>query len=265
MQQCYAYWVMKRQQNRVIPSELEIEHNLNEGLEKNSEANNYLNWIFDLCKPYLGPKILEVGAGKGDFTERFSNNALVTATELSSSSIELLKNRFVDRENIAVTNFDVFSSPTNLFDSIVLINVLEHIESDVCALKSLQNHLRWGGFIIVYVPAHWLLYSKFDNSIGHYRRYSKRELIYIAKQAGFKVEICHYVNPVGALGWFVICKILGKRASGGSSVGVMNQFIIPVMRRVEKLLRPPFGVSVFLVGSKTSNGNSHQGDDQSKD
>jgi SAM-dependent methyltransferase len=250
---------MKRKKNRVIPSNLEIEHNLNEGLEKNSEADNYLDWISDLCKPYLGLKILEVGAGKGDFTERFSKSAHVTATELSISSIDSLKERFDSCANITITRFDIFSSPANLFDSTVLINVLEHIENDVEALKSLRSQIRPGGFILVYVPAHWLLYSKFDNSIGHYRRYSKRELIYIAKQAGFEVQKCHYVNMVGSLGWFVICRIFGKRASGGSSVGFMNQFIIPIMRKVEKLIHPPFGVSVFLVGRKTSDGNSHQG------
>jgi SAM-dependent methyltransferase len=173
---------------------------------------------------------------------------MVVATEVSEGSLQFLRNRFKDNSTVQILEFDIQEPPAQLFDTIVLINVLEHIENDVDALSALSRHLKPNGHLVIYVPAFWLLYSRFDNSIGHYRRYSRRELISVATAAGYKDIKSHYVNSLGAIGWLLICRILKKSASEGASVGVMNRWIIPIVRRVEGKISPPFGISVFYAG-----------------
>jgi hypothetical protein len=70
------------------------------------------------------------------------------------------------------------------------------------------------------------------------------------KQAGFDIVSAKYVNSVGAIGWFLICRVLRRRASEGASVGLMNRMVIPVIRKIESRLSPPFGISVFIVGKR---------------
>jgi SAM-dependent methyltransferase len=242
---------MKRRPNKVVPLQDVADMNMQSGLSLNSDADNYLNWISDLCAPFLGENILEIGAGHGDFTERFSKVGSVVATEVSEGSLEYLRNRFENNRKVQIRKFEIHSTPTQLFDSIVLINVLEHIENDVDALCALSRHLKPNGHLVVYVPAFWLLYSRFDNSIGHYRRYTRRELVDVASRASFHNLNSHYVNSVGAIGWLLICRILRRSASDGASVGVMNRWIIPVVRKFETKISPPFGISVFYAGRYT--------------
>ena len=242
---------MKRRPNKVVPLQGVADLNMQSGLSLNSDADNYLNWIADLCAPFLGENILEIGAGHGDFTERFSKIGSVVATEVSDGSFQFLRSRFENNAKIQIQKFDFKSAPTQLFDSIVLINVLEHIENDVDALRALSRHLKPNGHLIIYVPAFWLLYSRFDNSIGHYRRYSRRELVSVATEASFQHFNSHYVNSLGAIGWLLICRVLRRSASEGVSVGVMNKWIIPVVRKLETKFKPPFGISVIYIGRYT--------------
>ena len=242
---------MKRRPNRVVPSQNIADLNMQSGLSINSDADNYLNWITELCIPFLGEDILEVGAGHGDFTERFSKIGLVVATEVSEGSLQLLRNRFHNNANVQIQKLDIQATPTRLFNTIVLINVLEHIENDVGTLSALSRHLKPNGHLVIYVPAFWLLYSRFDNSIGHYRRYSRRELVHVAGEAGFTDQKSCYVNSLGAIGWLLICRILKKSASESLSVGVMNRWIIPIVRKLETKMPPPFGISVFYAGRRT--------------
>ena len=94
------------------------------------------------------------------------------------------------------------------YESIVMINVLEHLADDRAALQSLGGALTPGGRLVVYVPAFMLLYSKFDREIGHYRRYRRPALSHLFEDTGFRVVESRYVNSIGALGWFVYCRVL---------------------------------------------------------
>lgn len=237
-----------RRPARRVPSSAESDVAMRDGLEQNSDASNYICWIVDLCRPHLGQRILEIGAGKGDFSEHFSKHSHVYVTEISSRSKRELLTRFKDSERVQVAEVDLFSPQQSMkFDSVVMINVLEHIEQDEEVLRGVQRLLNPGGSIVLYVPAHWLLYSRFDNQIGHFRRYTSREVEGILTSAGFRQVSSRYVNSIGAIGWFVVCRVLRRKASEKSSVALMDKVVIPVVRKVESRVRLPFGISVFAT------------------
>jgi 16S rRNA A1518/A1519 N6-dimethyltransferase RsmA/KsgA/DIM1 with predicted DNA glycosylase/AP lyase activity len=106
-----------------IPTDALVDEKLRAGLKQNTGANNYFNWIYELCQPFLGEKILEIGAGIGDMTSCFQKIALVHATELSESSRRDLSDRFQNNPNVLVKSIDIFSPDGETYSSVVLINV----------------------------------------------------------------------------------------------------------------------------------------------
>jgi 2-polyprenyl-3-methyl-5-hydroxy-6-metoxy-1,4-benzoquinol methylase len=226
---------------------------MNSGLTRNSEASNYLGWLADLCEPYLGNDVLELGAGLGDLTERFAApGRTVHATDLSEQFVGVLRERFAGRSNVTVEQLDIVELDTQAaHDTIVMMNVLEHIEDDVATLRALRDALVDGGRLIVYVPAFMLLYSRFDREIGHYRRYRKPELQSKFEAAGLRVIDSRYVNSLAAPGWFVYCRLLGRESSDQATVSACDRIMVPLARKLEDRFHPPFGLSLFIVGERT--------------
>jgi SAM-dependent methyltransferase len=233
--------------DRASFSEADIE--LAETLDSLDEATNYANWIFELLEPYLGAHVLEVGAGHGTFTARLARERTVVATELSPRSIAELRDRFRSRSDVVVLATDVPGAASDgPYDAAVLINVLEHIDDDAAALRELASMLRPGGRLILWVPAFESLYSDFDRRIGHYRRYRLGDLRSKLSTAGFEVAELRYVNSVGAVAWWVFARRLRRNPTSPGSAKLFDRVAVPVVRRLEGKLKPPFGQSVFAVG-----------------
>jgi len=221
------------------------------GLERNADAANYVGWLAELCGPYVGSTCLEIGAGHGDLAALLSEGRHYEASDLSDECLARLEARFAATPNVTVRAVDVAKfSDEEAFDSILLVNVLEHIADDRGAVARLRSGLKPGGRLIVYVPAFELLYSRFDRDLGHHRRYRKRPLRTLLEGEGFKVLDARYVNMLGAFGWFLYCRVLGRDASDQITVNACDRFVVPVLRRVERWVPPPFGLSVLCVGEK---------------
>ena len=220
------------------------------GLEKNASASNYLGWISDLCTPHLGADVLEIGAGHGDLTDLFARGrSRYVATDISDWCLDALHERFPEGSAVEVRalDLDTYDPGDERFDSIVMVNVLEHIEDDGAALRKLHEALRPGGRIVLYVPAYMLLYSKFDQKIGHYRRYTKRNLTELLRASGLRPIDTRYVNSIGAPGWFLWVRVLGRASSDDVTVGACDRIVVPAARVFEDRWAPPFGLSVFAV------------------
>ncbi|MFZ0666362.1 MAG: class I SAM-dependent methyltransferase [Acidimicrobiales bacterium] len=224
-------------------------------LEDLSDAKNYSNWIYDLTAPHLGHRVLEVGAGHGTMTELFIERAeKVVATDVTERCADLLSARFSGDPRVDVMLGKISEAAEHgPFDSAVLINVLEHIEDDDEALAQLSGLLKPGGRLVLWVPAFALLYSDFDRRIGHYRRYQRKNLAAQLMRSGYEVVDIRYVNPIGAVGWFFIAR-LAKRVPNRRVAMIFDRYLVPVVSRIEKKFRPPFGQSVFAVAIKTSDG-----------
>jgi len=215
-------------------------------------ADNYAGWIFELIEPYLGHEVLEVGAGHGTFTEMLARTAKrVVASDLSERCVSRLRERFSGEESVEILHGSIDSAGAHgPFDSVILINVLEHIEDDDGALRELGRLLRPGGRAVLWVPAFSLLYSDFDRKIGHYRRYRRPELRTQLSRAGYDVRDIRYVNAVGAVAWLVLARLLRRTPTHGTPVKVFDRYFVPQLKRLERRWQPPFGQSVLAVATR---------------
>ena len=127
-------------------------------------------------------------------------------------------------------------------------NVLEHIPDHVQALRAAHRLVRPGGRVIMLVPAFEFAMSRFDRTVGHVRRYTKRSLAQAFRDAGLEPELVHYVNAPGLPAWFVGMRLLGMTPGEGPVLRVWDSVVVPAARAVESRVRPPFGQSVFAVG-----------------
>jgi glycosyltransferase involved in cell wall biosynthesis/ubiquinone/menaquinone biosynthesis C-methylase UbiE len=214
-------------------------------------APNYTDWIADMAAPYLGPVVLEVGAGHGSITERLrADGREVIATDISKRCLDLLDERFGDHDDVDVRYLDLFADAPleDRVDTVVLINVLEHID-DIEALDKIKQVLKPGGFLLLYVPAFDVLYSPFDSAVGHRRRYTRFALATRLRESGYIVVESRYVNMPGAFAWFILARLLRQRPTEAGLVQIYDRMVVPRLRRIEARFRPGFGQSLFVAAT----------------
>jgi SAM-dependent methyltransferase len=220
-------------------------------LDLMTEARNYNRWLFRRIEAALGQRVLEIGSGTGTMTEYLLDRELVLGLEVIPEYVHALRRRFADHPNVRIEGLDITSTSYDFstldIDSAVSFNVFEHIPDDVAAMRQVYHALRPGGRLALVVPAHQALYGSFDYLIGHQRRYGKGDLAEKLRSAGFDVDSISYSNPLGALGWLVNFRLLGQmqlkavRAYDG---------LVPILAAAERLIRPPFGLSVVAIARK---------------
>jgi len=223
-------------------------------------ADNYTDWLYSMCEPYLGKRVLEVGAGHGDLTARLlADGRQVTATDLSKRCVERLEERFAGHDGFDTRCCDLDelveeTAQRDRYDSAVLVNVLEHIERDVHALELVRRLVRPGGAVIVFAPAFDGLYSEYDRRIGHHRRYRRAHLVEVADRAGLEIVDARYVNSLGAIAWWLYARQLRRTPTERRNVALYDRLVVPVLRRIEERRPPRFGQSVLLVARRPDDG-----------
>jgi len=231
------------------------EHFPGEVLEDLGDMPNYNDWIVSHFAPWLGGNAVEIGAGLGTISERL--RGCVDRLDLVEPSPDLarrLTERFSVDDGLKV--FDqtlekwMEATQPATYDSIVMVNVLEHIEDDFAAARGLYDALKVGGALLIFVPALPFLFSKLDKIYGHYRRYTKPTLRSFVSAAGFVIEKLHYVDVAGVIPWWLLNTILGKTSFHGPSLPVYDKCVVPVTRICESVLHPPFGKNLILVARK---------------
>jgi SAM-dependent methyltransferase len=229
----------------------EADDTLAEVLDSIDDASQYADWIADLLAPNVAGDILEVGSGHGVLTERLALLGSVTASDPSPRAVELLRQRFDGDPNVKVVEGDALEAPGGrTFDTIVMVNVLEHIPDDVGALVALRDALRPGGKLLIYVPAFNLLYSRFDRTLGHHRRYRRKTVGLACKRAGLEVVKASYVNSAGFLAWLVYARGLRQIPTKSWSTQLYDRAVVPRLRRFETGREVPVGQSVLCVAQR---------------
>jgi SAM-dependent methyltransferase len=217
-------------------------------LEDLSDAVNYQRWLAGLARPHLGDDPLEIGSGLGHYVaEWLPEVGRFTATEADAGRLVGLKERFAADPRVTVRALQLPTTERGQHSAVVALNVLEHIDDDVAALRSARGLLRPGGAVVLIVPAFPSAMSRFDRLIGHVRRYTLDSLRTRLEAAELRIEELRYLNPVGLLGWYAICCLLGGRPKNGPVLRAYDRTLIPVLRRLESGRRPPFGQSAFAV------------------
>jgi SAM-dependent methyltransferase len=224
-------------------------------LEVMAGAANYRRWIVDTFGAELGRDVLEVGAGQGQLTGMLLDPAggrRITALEPSMEMFPLLDARFTGGEPVSRRQArlpDVADDLVARFDTVVYANVLEHIRDDAAELEAAWRVLQPGGTLCVFVPALPALFGRFDAEIGHFRRYRGKGLEALVRGAGFEIVRVFHFDLLGALAWFVLCRVL-RRAPTPAQVAWFDLRIVPVMRRVEGRWPPLIGKNLVCVGRK---------------
>jgi SAM-dependent methyltransferase len=233
-------------------------------LEAMAEASNYHRWIVRIFTPYLGRHIAEVGAGLASFSElvlehhecetlalvepsaAMYQQLVINASLLTGSSHNLRVDTYQSSFLAAAPLITSKQAP----DSIIYVNVLEHIADDELELKTIQQSLTPGGRVFLFVPALPWLYGAFDERVGHVRRYTKRSLEEKLERAGFKIVLSNYFDAVGIAPWWIKYCLLRSVTMEPASVRFYDRFIVPAVSRIESVIRPPLGKNLIVVAEK---------------
>ncbi|MBT8137253.1 MAG: class I SAM-dependent methyltransferase [Gammaproteobacteria bacterium] len=218
-----------------------------ENLEAMRHARRYNNFLIDLiCHYTSGSRLMDFGAGAGTFAASLKERG---------RNVVCIEPAAALRERLAADGLEAHQSTTGLspdsVDSVYTLNVLEHIGDDLGAVKEMTRCLRPGGRLLIYVPAFQLLFGAMDRRVGHLRRYRRRALVRIVRQAGLKVETARYADSLGFLAALAY-RFIGDDSGVISprSVRVYDRFLFPVSRLVDQLTLGSFGKNVLVVASK---------------
>jgi SAM-dependent methyltransferase len=154
-----------------------------------------------------------------------------------------------DSRAVAVNDFFGAKHAAQGFDSILYINVLEHVDDDRAELANAWQALKPGGHLLVFVPALQWLFSDFDTQVGHLRRYGRAALKAEAQAAGFAIVKARYFDMAGVLPWYINFVLL-RRPMGSGSVSLYDKVVVPASRFLESLLPPPIGKNILMVARK---------------
>lgn len=219
-------------------------------LEQMESATRYNQWLFDRCRPFLGRRVLDAGAGTGTFTAMLATAAeVVFAAEPDPAFVQILERRFGGQRNVKILTAEAAgldrSDLEAPLDSIVCLNVLEHIADDEQALRRFRSLLEPGGHLLVLVPSHPFLFGSLDEALGHERRYRKRDLEDRSARAGFAPTVLRYVNPTGGFGWLTASRVRRRHTLASRSLGLYDR-LVPLLRTLDRVPLP-FGLSLWMV------------------
>jgi SAM-dependent methyltransferase len=214
-----------------------------------ADQPRYRRYQLDLISPHCGNTVLEVGAGLGEFAAGLTDLDRLVVTDADPGAVELLAERFADRPEVEARQLALGDelSLDKPVDSVIAINVLEHIEDDAGALRSLAELVVPGGTIVLWVPGYQQLYGEFDRRVGHVRRYTPATVSDAVLRAGLQVELAKPVNLLGGIAWWAAVRRGGSTAPNPRLVAIYDKFIVPVTRAVESRVRVPFGQTVLCV------------------
>ncbi len=225
-----------------------------------SFAKNYHRWILQIFATYLGTRLVEVGAGSGSFSELLLERPIesLTLIEPSGEMFKRLQERIaklgetarIETLNAAFADVAARIESLQQPDSIIYVNVLEHIADDERELKLAYRTLSSGGRIFVFVPALRWLYGSFDKQIGHRRRYTLDELSEKCRHAGFRVVRAHYFDVIGIAPWWIKYCLLKSERMEPAAVKFYDKLVVPVAQKMENVLKPGIGKNVVLIGEK---------------
>ena len=226
-------------------------------LETMSEAVRYQRHIFGLVRPHLGSHVLEVGCGIGTMSRQIldTNQALqLVCIEPNANCARRASEELKGQPRVAIRKVHLEECvradlQAERFDTIVCVNVLEHIEDDVQALTLFREVVAGtDGKVLIFVPAVQRIYGPHDAALGHHRRYSRQSLTAAFTAAGLVTESIRYTNPIGLLGWMYNLYVSGNTEHTSGQVRLFDRLVAPWALPLERIVTPPIGLSLFAVG-----------------
>jgi SAM-dependent methyltransferase len=224
-------------------------------LDALSDMSNYYKWIMDIFAGYVRGRVIEYGSGIGTVTQRLLPMAdSLVAVEPSNNLIPALSSRLHAHRQVEICNETLEShvarQEPNSCDTVVIVNVLEHIADDQMALKELIRTLRPNGSLLLFVPALRALMSRLDHIHGHVRRYQKSDLEAKVKKAGAEIIRCSYFDSIGVFPWLFLYTLMGLTKFNTRLVRFNDRYVVPVTKNLEQRIDVPFGKNLILIATK---------------
>lgn len=230
-----------------------------ETLEVLTGAARLNRWMYTTATAPLEGHLIEVGSGIGNISAQcLEAGRTMTLSDIRPQYVARLRERFAGHAKLAgVIELDLvaddfaqrYAEHLGRYDGLFALNVVEHIEDDVRALRNAASLLRPGGRMVILVPAFEALYNRLDAALHHYRRYTRATLTSAMAEAGLTVERSHYFNAAGMLGWFVSGRVQGNRTIPPWQVRVYEA-LVPVFQLIDAVVRPWLGLSVVAVARR---------------
>ncbi|PYV41626.1 MAG: glycosyl transferase family 2 [Acidobacteria bacterium] len=222
-------------------------------LARLGRAPRFTSWMADAVRPFVGDRVLEIGAGIGNLTVNLIPRSVYWATDINPLYLNDQRHLSQSRPYLQTAMTDVTrpeSFPLNQrFDTVICLNVVEHLEDDKAALKNIYDVLEEGGRAIILVPQGPRLFGSLDETLGHHRRYTREQLIAAGERAGFRTLEVNGFNKAGVPAWWFNGRILRRKTFGLWQIKLLN-LLVPLFRRLERWLpsQPLSLIAVFEKG-----------------
>lgn len=222
-------------------------------LARLSRAPRFNRWMSDRIKPYVGTRVLEIGAGIGNMTQTLLPRDLYWTTDINPYYLPSLQALSLNKPYLHAAYCDVtrpesFPKPKGGFDTAVCLNVMEHVEDDAQVMSALAGALGPGGRAVVLVPQGQWAFGSLDKVLGHVRRYDAKRLRSLCQGAGLEVEALFGFNRIGVPAWVLNGLLLRRRHFGLFQVMLLNA-LTPLFRLIDRWLPWP-SLSLILVARK---------------
>tara|TARA_B100000902_G_C27146289_1_gene831282 strand:- start:246 stop:932 length:687 start_codon:yes stop_codon:yes gene_type:complete len=214
-------------------------------LEYFDSAYNFRNYQISLVKKYLKGNSMEVGPGKGELVNYYKKYlSSIRLIEPNYKLFSFLKKKYKNKK-IKIENKTIYKVK-NKFQTVMYFDVLEHIKKDLNEVRQAQKKLVKNGYLIISVPAHQIFYNKFDKSVGHFKRYNKKDFEKISIETNLKIEKIIYYDSFGLL-LLILNKLFNfSNKDLKSKVKIWN-FFIPFSRFIDLITFNRFGKSLLCI------------------
>jgi glycosyltransferase involved in cell wall biosynthesis len=218
-----------------------------------SEVPRFNRWMGDVLRPHVGDRVLEIGAGIGNITRTLVPRDHYTASDVNPHYLDYLRNAsesrpYMEVRAVDLADPDVFSPLAGSYDTVICLNVLEHIPDEGQAVRNLHTALEPGGVAIVLVPQGPRLFGTLDEALGHQRRYTRESLHEAFEKEGFQIERTFDFNRTSVPGWWLNGKLLRRRHFSRFQLKVLD-WLIWLVRRIDRFL-PWHGASLIVLARR---------------
>jgi SAM-dependent methyltransferase len=224
-----------------------------QSLEFLSSVYNYNHWMARTLEPFIGENILELGCGIGNILQYYLLRQKLTGVDLDQNMINYCQKKFDKHENCEFICADIFEDEIKLdanIDTMISMNVIEHIEDDRAALKWMVDNLALNGTLVTLVPAHPHIHGSIDEAAGHHRRYVMEDLITKIEGIGCHVTNSFYFNCIGYFGWGLNSRVFKKKNIPVKQTLIYDRYVVPLQAWAEGIIKPPFGQSLVVIARK---------------
>lgn len=224
-------------------------------LDALAQTPRFNRWMAATIRPWIGERVLEIGSGIGNLSQYLlPGRRRYVASDIDEEHLSRLRVRFQNRPHVEpalcdLARADDFVPLAGQADTVICLNVLEHIADDAAGLRNIAAALEPGGRAIILVPQDQRIYGTLDKVLGHYRRYSQPDLRARLEAAGFQVERVLEFNRATRPGWWWNGRVLRRQHFGRMQLWIFDR-LVWLWRRLDALLPWP-AVSIIAIGRKT--------------